>query len=211
MSVAVIKYYDRSMARWEPNSRGRLEQAALALYGERGFENTTVAEIATRAGLTERSFFRHFADKREVLFWGVGALQEFLVSTVAGAPGSAAPFTAVTDALEAAGAMFQDRREYARQRQSVIAASAELRERELVKLASLASALADALRRRGVRDPAARLSAEAGITVFKIAFERWVDETSRRDLPQLIRQSADELKAVTAGKTRVSHARSGTY
>jgi len=91
MSVAVIKYYDRSMARWEPNSRGRLEQAALALYGERGFENTTVAEIATRAGLTERSFFRHFADKREVLFWGVGALQEFLVSTVAGAPGSAAP------------------------------------------------------------------------------------------------------------------------
>jgi len=69
MSVAVIKYYDRSMARWEPNSRGRLEQAALALYGERGFENTTVAEIATRAGLTERSFFRHFADKREVLFW----------------------------------------------------------------------------------------------------------------------------------------------
>ena len=211
MSVAVIKYYDRSMARWEPDSRGRLEQAALALYGERGFENTTVAEIATRAGLTERSFFRHFADKREVLFWGVGALQEFLVSTVAGAPGSAAPFTAVTDALEAAGAMFQDRREYARQRQSVIAASAELRERELVKLASLASALADALRRRGVKDPAATLSAEAGITVFKVAFERWVNETSRRDLPQLIRQSADELKAVTAGKTRVSHARSGTY
>jgi len=193
MSVAVIKYYDRSMARWEPNSRGRLEQAALALYGERGFENTTVAEIATRAGLTERSFFRHFADKREVLFWGVGALQEFLVSTVAGAPGSAAPFTAVTDALEAAGAMFQDRREYARQRQSVIAASAELRERELVKLASLASALADALRRRGVKT---RRDAErrGGITVFKVAFERWVNETSRRDLPQLIRQSADELK-----------------
>jgi hypothetical protein len=107
--------------------------------------------------------------------------------------------------------MFQDRREYARQRQSVIAASAELRERELVKLASLASALADALRRRGVKDPAATLSAEAGITVFKVAFERWVNETSRRDLPQLIRQSADELKAVTAGKTRVSHARSGTY
>ena len=146
-----------------------------------------------------------------MLFWGVGALQEFLVSTVAGAPGSAAPFTAVTDALEAAGVMFQDRREYARQRQSVIAASAELRERELVKLASLASALADALRRRGVKDPAATLSAEAGITVFKVAFERWVNETSRRDLPQLIRQSADELKAVTAGKTRVSHARSGTY
>jgi hypothetical protein len=69
MSVAVINW-DRDMTRWEPNARGRLEQAALALYGERGFENTTVAEIAARAGLTERTFFRHFADKREVLFAG---------------------------------------------------------------------------------------------------------------------------------------------
>ncbi len=82
MSVAVINY-DRRMVRWEPNARGRLEQAALELYGERGFEQTTVAEIAERAGLTERTFFRHFADKREVLFWGAGALQELLVSAVA--------------------------------------------------------------------------------------------------------------------------------
>ena len=74
------------MGRWEPNARGRLEQAALALYGERGFDNTTVAEIAERAGLTERTFFRHFSDKREVLFWGAGTLQELLVSTLAGAP-----------------------------------------------------------------------------------------------------------------------------
>ncbi len=157
--------------------RGRLEQAALALYGERGFENTTVAEIAERAGLTERTFFRHFADKREVLFWGAGALQELLVSAVAGAPDSAAPIDAVAAALEAAGALLQERREFARQRQAVIAANAELQERELIKLASLASALADALRRRGVDDPAASLTAEAGIAVFKIAFERWVDET----------------------------------
>ena len=186
------------MTRWEPNARGRLEHAALALYGERGFENTTVAEIAERAGLTERTFFRHYADKREVLFAGGDALQELLVSTVADAPDSLSPIDAVAAALQAAGALLQERREYARQRQAVIAASAELRERELIKLASLASAIADTLRRRGVTDPAASLSAEAGIAVFKIAFERWVQETNRQDLPRLIRGSLDELRAVTA-------------
>jgi AcrR family transcriptional regulator len=200
MTVAAISY-DRGMGRWEPDARGRLEQAALALYGERGFEQTTVAEIARRAGLTERTFFRYFADKREVLFWGAGALQEFLVSTVASAPESAAPIDAVAAALEAAGAQFfQERREGARQRQAVIAANAELQERELIKLASLASALAGALRERDVTEPAASLAAEVGVAVFKIAFERWVSETSRADLPQLIRASLDELKAVTAGK-----------
>jgi len=200
MSVAVIEYYDRSMARWEPDSRGRLEQAALALYGERGFENTTVAEIAARAGLTERTFFRYFADKREVLFWGAGTLQELLVSAVVSAPDSAAPIDAVAAALEAAGALLQERRESARQRHTVIAANTELRERELIKLASLASALADTLRRRGVRDPAATLTAETGIAVFRVAFERWANETNQQDLSQLIRESLDELKAVTACK-----------
>jgi AcrR family transcriptional regulator len=199
MSAAAIKY-DRGMGRWEPNARGRLEQAALALYGERGFEQATVAEIAKRAGLTERTFFRHFADKREVLFWGQSALQELLVSTVASAPDSAAPIDAVAAALETASALLQERRELARQRQAVIAANAELQERELIKLASLASAIAGALRRRGVSDLAASLTAEAGIAVFKIAFERWINETSQPDLPRLIRESLDELKAVTAGK-----------
>jgi AcrR family transcriptional regulator len=189
------------MSRWEPDARGRLEQAALELYIERGFEQTTVAEIAKRAGLTERTFFRHFADKREVLFWGAGALQEFLVGSLASAPDSAAPIDAVAAALEAAGALLQERRESAWQRQAVIAANAELQERELIKLASLASAMADVLRRRGVADPAAGLAAEAGIAVFRIAFERWISETSQRDLPQFIRESLDELKAVTAGRS----------
>lgn len=187
------------MTRWEPNGRGRLELAALALYGERGFENTTVAEIAARAGLTERTFFRHFADKREVLFSGADTLQELLVSSVAAAPETTAPIDAVGAALEAAGALLQQRREYARQRQAIIAANKELRERELIKLASLASATADTLRERGVSDPAASLTAEAGIAVFRIAFERWVEESNERDLPELIRDSLDELKAVTAG------------
>jgi len=185
------------MVRWEPDSRGRLEQAALALYGERGYENTTVAEIAARAGLTERTFFRYFADKREVLFWGAGALQDLLVSTVAGAPASAPPLDAVAAALQAAGALLQDRREGARQRQAVIAASTELRERELIKLASLASAVADALRRRGTSGPAATLTAEAGMAVFRVAVERWVDPRNTQDLPELIRESVDELKVVT--------------
>jgi AcrR family transcriptional regulator len=197
MSAAVINYYDRHM-RWEPDSRGRLEKAALELYGERGFDNTTVAEIAARAGLTERTFFRHYTDKREVLFWGAGALQELLVNAVAGAPAVDAPIDAVASALETAGAMLQQRREYARQRQAVIAANEELRERELIKLASLAAAIAGTLRQRGVKDPAASLTAEAGIAVFKIAFERWVNE-SDVDLPQLIRESLEELRTVTAG------------
>src|SRR5437667_7215702 len=111
------------MGRWEPNARGRLEQAALELFQERGYARTTVAEIAARAGLTERTFFRYFADKREVLFSGAGALQELLVSTVDSAPGSAAPIDAVVAAIEAAGALLQERREYARKRQAVIAAN----------------------------------------------------------------------------------------
>jgi AcrR family transcriptional regulator len=187
------------MGRWEPNARGRLEQAALELYVERGYEQTTVAEIAERAGLTERTFFRHFADKREVLFAGAGALQELLTTAVVGAPDSVAPLEAVATALEAAGALLQERREYSRRRQAVINANPALQERELIKLAALASALAGALRRRGVTGPAASLTAEAGIAVFKIAFERWISGTGEADLPQLIRESMDELKAVTAG------------
>jgi AcrR family transcriptional regulator len=197
MSVAVINY-DRRMTRWQPNARGRLEQAALALYGERGFDNTTVAEIAARAGLTERTFFRYYADKREVLFAGAGALQDLLVSTVAEAPDSVAPIDAVAAAVEAAAALLQERREYSRQRQIIIAANTELQERELIKLASLASAIAGTLRRRGVSEPAASLTAEAGIAVFRIAFERWLDETNQEDFPELIRDSLDQLKAVTA-------------
>jgi AcrR family transcriptional regulator len=188
------------MGRWEPDARGRLIQAAFGLYGERGFEQTTVAEIAKRAGLTERTFFRHFADKREVLFAGAEALRELLSSTVAEAPESAAPIDAAAAGLEAAAALIQEGGDLPRQRQAIIAASAELQERELIKLASLASSLAEALRRRGVEDTAASLTAEAGIAVFRIAFERWINDSARQDFPQLIRESFDELKAVVAGR-----------
>jgi AcrR family transcriptional regulator len=188
------------MGRWEPNARGRLEQAALDLYLERGFEQTTTAEIAGRAGLTERTFFRHFADKREVLFGGQDALREFMVSAVANSPDSAAPIDSVIAALESLGALFLVRREYSRQRQAVIDANNELRERELIKLAALASTIADVLRGRGVGDLAASLAAEAAIAVFKVAFERWISGAGDADLSELIRVSFEELKVMTAAK-----------
>jgi len=188
------------MGRWAPDARGRLERAALELYGEQGYDSTTVAEIAERAGLTERTFFRHFADKREVLFFGAAALQAFLVNEVENAPVSAAPLEIITAALDAAAiAFFEEIRDFARQRQVIIAANAELRERELIKLAALAAALADALRRRGVSDPSASLAAEAGIAIFRIAFDAWTADPDELTLSEHIRASADELRVVTSG------------
>ena len=188
------------MVRWEPNALGRLQQAAFELFAERGFEQVTVAEIAERAGLTERTFFWYFTDKREVLFAGAAVLRDLMVSAVANAPESAAPIAAIAAALDAAGAMFDGYGAGARRRQAIITAHAELRERELIKLAGLATALADALRQRGVGDPAASLTAEAGIAVFKIAFERWVAAPDGPDLTRVMRAALDELKSVTAGK-----------
>jgi hypothetical protein len=117
---------------------------------------------------------------------------------VASEPESASPLDAVAAAIEAAGVLLQERREFARQRQAIIAASPELRERELIKLASLASALADTLRQRGIEEPVASLAAEVGIAVFKIAFARWVEESNQKALPEVMRESLDELRAVTA-------------
>lgn len=189
------------MARWQPGSRGRLHEAALELYATRGFQHTTVAEIAKRAGLTERTFFRHFADKREVMFAAAGVLQEALVSTVANAPASLAPLEAVAAGLEAVGAELPDR-ETARARQTIIAANPELRERELTTFAALSAALAEALRARGLPDPAATLAAEVGMAVFRIASERWIDDTNDRDLPELIRETLEELEALSAQAPR---------
>ncbi|MEU9477925.1 helix-turn-helix domain-containing protein [Streptomyces sp. NPDC048191] len=187
------------MGRWEPDARGRLAKAALALYAERGYEQTTVAEIAKRAGLTERTFFRHYADKREVLFAGAGELEDLFVRAVAGAPRAAVPLDALTAGLDAVAGMFADRRDFACRRQAVITANAELRERELIKLASLGAALAETLRGRGVAEPAASLAAEAAVAVFKVAFERWIAPDEERSMQLLIRESLAELRAVAAG------------
>ncbi len=186
------------MGRWEPDARGRLERAALELYAERGFDSTTVAEIAARAGLTERTFFRHFADKREVLFGGSSALQDVFTSTVTAAPPTVGPLDAVGLALEAAGAFFDERRPFVVQRQAVIAGHPELRERELIKLATLSGALAEGLRERGVSEPSATLTAEAGIAVFRVAFERWLLDPKSRKFATHVRESLRTLRAVAA-------------
>jgi AcrR family transcriptional regulator len=172
----------------------------MELYVERGFDETTVAEIAKRAGLTERTFFRHFADKREVLFAGAAMLQELFVTTAMDAPPDLPPVEAALAGVVAGAALIQERRSFARQRYAVIAANTELQERELIKLASLSAALSETLRRRGVADHAASLAAEVAIAVFKIAFERWIADPEHLDLPQLMRESLDELRVVTADR-----------
>jgi AcrR family transcriptional regulator len=185
------------MTRWASDARGRLARAALELYGKRGFDETTVAEIAERAGLTERTFFRHFADKREVLFDRSSNLRDLFIREVEHATASASPMDVVAAALLAAGDVFNaQQREYSQRRHAVISATAELRERELIKLASLASDIAEALRRRGVSDPAASLTAEAGVAVFRVAFARWVDAANESDWRALIRESLEELKVL---------------
>jgi AcrR family transcriptional regulator len=185
------------MTRWEPDARGRLQRAALVLYSERGYDQTTVAEIAKQAGLTERTYFRHFADKREVLFYGAAVLQDHLVKALTEAPAALPAIDAVGVALETSLCELGLIRELAWQRQAIIAANPELRERELIKLAALAAAMADALRGRGVPDPAASLAAEAGVAVFKIAFQRWsegADEAAGQTLPQVAGALLAELK-----------------
>jgi AcrR family transcriptional regulator len=188
------------MGRWEPNAQGRLIQAAMDLYSERGYEQTTVAEVAKRAGLTERTFFRYFADKREVLFFGSEILERAMVESVRRAPAGLAPIDAIGVALESVATFFADRRSYSRRRQAVIDANPELQERERKKLAALALALAGALQHRGTTASAATLVAEVGIAVFKISFERWLNDPQDRDNAYHVRESLSELKSVSAGR-----------
>jgi AcrR family transcriptional regulator len=185
------------MARWEPNAAGRLREAAFELFEQRGYEQTTVADIAARAGLTQRTFFRHFADKREVLFRGSNELRDTMVAGVDEAPEAASALEAVSGALEAAGTVFV--RDFARRRQAVILANPELQERELIKLAGLTRALADALRRRGIPDPVAGLAAETGIAVFRITFERWVTDPAERPWGEHLHEALAELGELVLG------------
>ncbi len=186
-----------SMGRWQPDSRGRLQEAALALYSERGFDQTTAAQIAARAGLTERTFFRHFADKREVLFGGSSLLQERIVAGVSGAPATDGPLDAVARGLDAAATMLGEaRRDLTNQRLAVIAANPELRERELTKLADYAAAVAASLRQRGVAEPQATLAAELGMTVLGVALPRWASGEDDRHLTAIMRDSVAELRTV---------------
>ncbi|MGW4792841.1 TetR/AcrR family transcriptional regulator [Nonomuraea sp. NPDC004297] len=190
------------MGRWQPNARERLEHAALELFVERGYESTTAAEIAERAGLAKSTFFRHFTDKREVLFGGQDALNGLFADAIAGAPAGATPVEALGAALAAMVEIFvAERHAWAHRRQAVVMGNSDLRERELLKLAALTEAMADALRRRGVPDPAASLAAELGCLAFRNAYTRWADPANDRHFADVARQELDDLMAATATLT----------
>ena len=182
------------MARWEPNAPERLSRAALELFAERGYENTTVIDIAARAGLTKSTFFRHFQDKREVLF-GSSTLADLLAGAITAAPETASPLEAVASAMDAAGreAFTPERREFSTLRRSVIAAHPELREREALKRLALTEAMTGALRERGVPDLTACVAAEVGALAMKIAYERWAEDGG--DFGRTARQALDEVRA----------------
>jgi len=187
------------MARWEPNARERLERSALTLFTEHGFDATTVAEIADRAGLTKSTFFRHFADKREVLFGGQDLLVERFGDAIRNAPPGVTAAGCLAAALEAAAAAFTpDRHALAPQRRAVIAAHSELQERELLKRARLASAMAEALRGRGADDTTARLAADMGVLAFSTAYARWAAPENRQPFAEIARAALRDLQARAA-------------
>jgi len=187
------------MSRWSPDARGRLEQAAYELFLHYGYDQTTVADIAEQAGLTERTFFRHYADKREVLFGGAEALQDELLRALAAAPSSLSTIDAVRVAVETMTSVFHGRRAHARERQRIVGANPDLQERELIKRASLTAALAQALQQRGVAEPAASLAADIGIGVFYVGFVRWLTDPADRELVDIVHDGFDQVKAVASG------------
>jgi AcrR family transcriptional regulator len=164
------------MARWEPGAQERLRRAAMELYLERGFENVSVAEITERAGLGRRTFFRYFADKREVLFAGSEQLPAAITGAVRDADARAAPLEVALDALRTVSELVVERvePEHSRARRVVIASSPELQERERSKLAACTAALTEALRERGTDEDTARLLAHVSVAVFEAAFTRWL-------------------------------------
>jgi AcrR family transcriptional regulator len=187
------------MARWEPNPAERLAQAALELFAERGYERTTVIDIAQRAGLGKTTFFRHFEDKREVLFGG-GTMDDLLAEAIVAAPPTATPLEAVAHALDAAGrdVFTPARRASGSRRRAVIAANRELQEREALKNLGLITSMTDALKRRGVPDLMARVAAELGVLAAGIAYERWTETNLGEDFSEIARRALSDVQASAA-------------
>lgn len=186
----------RSMARWQPEARERLVAAALDLFNEQGYDDTTVAQISERAGLTKSTFFRHFPDKRDVLAAGQEAIGRLLAEGIAAAPADATPLNAVCFGLRSAAAAFTPlNRELAPKLKAAIAASAELQERNALKQIGLAAAIAEALRAREVPEPTAVLAAELGALALKTAYAQWAEPGETRDLGDLACEALRELQA----------------
>ncbi len=190
------------MARWQPNARQRLVHAALDLFTEQGYDATTVNEIADRAGLTKTTFFRHFSDKREVLFAGQSVHAGILTDAIAAAPAQATPLTAVEAALDAlSGTFTEDRREFSTRLRAVIALNSELQERSAFKRLGLAATMTDALHARGVEEPTASLAAELGARAFYGAYEQWADPANQQTCAELARQALDRLRTAATALT----------
>ncbi len=186
------------MTRWEPGATERLQAAALDLFAAQGFEQTTAAEIAGSVGLTERTFFRHFADKREVLFHGQDQLARTFLQGIEAAPADAAPLEVVAAAVQSTAGFFADeRRSHSRMRQSVIGQNPALQEREQHKFRALGVVVGEALRVRGVTEPAATLAAESGITIFGVAFAQWIGEGEKRSFGAIAADVFRELVTLT--------------
>lgn len=198
IAPGVIDYAETLMSRWKPDAAGRLATAALSLFEEQGYDDTTIAQIAERAGLTKRTFFRYFSDKREVLFGGSQELERRWLEAVAAAPVDATPLAAVLAGLDPVAEMFTERHAFARTRAGIIEANPELQERELIKLQNLAGAIKATLAERGVPANAAILAAQAGVTVFHVAFARWVAQDDSAAFRRLMDESLEELRSVTA-------------
>jgi AcrR family transcriptional regulator len=196
MSVNVIPTL-LSMGRWQPDARERMTRAAMELFGERGFAQTTAGDIAERAGVTERTFFRYFADKREVLFDGSETMTSAAHEATLAAPGDASILDAALAGMVAAASLLEDRHERAVRRSRIIADNPTLQERELLKMASMTEATAQALRSRGAREPAATLAAHSAVAVFQVAFSTWVSAKRPGPLSSRIVQTATELRAIT--------------
>ncbi|WP_329166590.1 TetR/AcrR family transcriptional regulator [Streptomyces sp. NBC_01387] len=185
------------MPRSGAEARSRLKQAALELYQERGFDRTTTAEIAARAGVNERTFFRHFPDKREVLFDGEADLRAALTQEIADAPDGLQPLGVLLCAFRKAGRVLEDNRPFAEPRLAVIARTPVLRERDLAKGAALTEAVAEALRLRHVPDRLADLAARTGWATFHHAAQAWIAD-SARSLDAHVLQAFDDLHTLSA-------------
>ncbi|MDO9406903.1 TetR family transcriptional regulator [Patulibacter sp.] len=184
------------MSRWQPDSRRRLQEAAVELYAEHGFSETTVAAVAERAGLTERTFFRYFADKREVLFGGEDALRAALVDAVAEAPRGAGPAELADAGVGAVVRALEPRRAELRRREPIVARHPELRERELTKLASWTAALREALEARAVPPRTAAVVASARVALLAVSARRWLADDGE-DLAATVAADLAALRAST--------------
>ena len=193
--------YARGMPRWRPDGFERLQAAAFELFDEQGFERTTVAEIAQRAGLTQRTFFNHFADKREVLFGLNARFEQEVVREIAACADDVAPLDAVVHALQAAGdAMFAGRRAAVLHRHRIVQANPELQERELRKHAALTNAVAAALQARGLDPDSALLTAGVGMLVQQTAVLRWARPDEVRPLRELLADAQESLRTTVTRK-----------